>query len=338
VDLRSDTVTKPTDAMREAMVKAPVGDDVYDEDPTIKELEARGAELLGQEAALFCSTGSLANLLGIWLIARPGTEVCCDRQAHIVRAELGAHAALHGITTRSWDSADGIVAPEVIEGFVSLDGGHLVGTAGVELENTHNFGGGTIQPVGTVEAVARFCAEHGLGFHLDGARLPNACVATGLAAAEYGRWATTVSLCLSKGLGAPVGSLIASSKENIARARVERKRLGGGWRQAGILAAAGIYALDHHWDRLADDHKAAQALADEVRPVVPGAVQESIATNIVVIDTGAVPADDVIDVLEREDIRLSHVGQHTVRAVTHLDVTYDECVEAGKAIGRVLAR
>jgi threonine aldolase len=323
--------------MREAMMNAPVGDDVYDEDPTIHELEARGAELLGQEAALFCVTGSMANLLGIWCDVPRGAEVCCDAQAHIVRAELGAHAVLHGVTTRTWSAPRGVADLDLIASFVALPASHLVGTAAIELENTHNFGGGSIQPLETVAAVSAFAAEHDIALHLDGARMANACVATGHKLADYGSLATTVTLCLSKGLGAPIGTLLASSKENIARARVQRKRLGGGWRQAGILAAAGIYALEHHIDRLADDHRAAALLADEVARRAPQAIATPPETNIVVIDTGKRSSADVIAAAARHDVRISGVGPHTVRAVTHLGVSAEECVAAGQVIGEVLA-
>lgn len=337
MDLRSDTVTRPTPEMREVMASAVVGDDVYGEDPTIVELEAKGAELLGQEAALFCATGSLANLLGVWLNATPGTEVICDVKAHIVRAELGAHAALHGITTRTWVTSDGISTLDDVESVISLDGGYLVKTAAVELENTHNFGGGTIQPLANVAAISDYCRDHDLGLHLDGARLANACVALGVPLADYGKLATTVTLCLSKGLGAPIGTLLASTRDNIARARIQRKRLGGGWRQAGILAAAGIYALDHNIERLADDHEAASAFAAQIRSAVPGAVPATIPTNIVVVETGALAADAVVVAAAQQGLLVSKVAPHQVRAVTHLDVTFDECVAAGQIIGTILS-
>jgi len=336
VDLRSDTVTKPTPGMREAMARAEVGDDVYEEDPTIRELEARGAELLGQEAALFCVTGSMANLLGIWLDAGIGGEVLCDEKAHIVRAEMGAHAGLHGITTRTWSSDGGVARLEDIEPMVSYEGGHLVRTAAIELENTVNFTGGTIQPLDEVARIAEFCRANDFGLHIDGARLGNAAVATGRAPSEYGRLATTVTLCLSKGLGAPVGSLLASSAANIAKARVQRKRLGGGWRQGGILAAAGLYALDHNMDRLADDHAAAQAFADEIRGVAPWAVAERIATNIIVVATGSATADQVVAAAKDRGLLVSKVGPHEIRAVTHLGVGRDECVAAGRILGAIM--
>ena len=337
MDLRSDTVTKPSPGMREAMARAAVGDDVYGEDPTVLELEARGAELLGQEAALFCATGSMANLLGVWLNAAPGTEVLCDSLAHIVRAELGAHAALHGITTRTWSSAGGVASCAQIADLVSHVGGHLVKTAAVEIENTINFAGGAVQPLEEVRSIAEFCRANGLGLHIDGARLANACVATGATLADYGALATTVSLCLSKGLGAPVGSLIAASAPSIARARVQRKRLGGGWRQAGILAAAGLYALDHNIDRLAEDHRAATAFADQVRACAPQAVAAQIPTNIVVVDTGAIPAEAVVAEASEQGLLLSKVAPRQVRAVTHLDVTVEECLAAGRILAAILS-
>ena len=225
IDLRSDTLTKPTPGMLAAMSSAEVGDDVYGEDPTLNAFEARVAELLGHEAGLFCTTGSMANLLGVWCLVPPGQEVVADVRAHIVRAELGAHAALHGITTRTWQSADGIADAATIADLITPDAGpYLVSTAAVALENTHNFGGGTVQPYSTLVEVNRLCRDAGVGLHLDGARLWNAHVATGVALADYGRLFDTVNVCFSKGLGAPVGSMLVSSAANIAKARAQRKR------------------------------------------------------------------------------------------------------------------
>jgi len=336
MDLRSDTLTKPSVPMREAMAYAEVGDDVYDEDPTVHLLEEKGAELLGQEAALFCVTGSMANLLGIWLNAERGAEVLCDEKAHIVRAEMGAHGALHGITTRTWSSDGGAARLDLIEPMVSYEAGNLVKTAAIEVENTINFASGAIQPLDNVREISSFCRDNGLGLHIDGARLGNACMATGRALRDYGSLATTVTLCLSKGLGAPIGTLLASSRANIAKARVQRKRLGGGWRQAGILAAAGIYALDHNLERLADDNHAASALADEVRARAPWAVPAAIPTNIVVVNTGALTADEVISRAANHGLKLSKLGVREVRAVAHLDVSLDECVEAGRILASIL--
>ena len=270
MDLRSDTVTVPTPAMREAMVNAPVGDDVYGEDPTVIELERRTAKLLGHEAGLFCTSGSLANLLGVRLLVEPGQEVVCDVGAHIARAEMGAHAAVHGLTMRTVPSVNGLVDVDAYERVVAPNAGpYLVSTAAVAVENTHNFGGGTIQPYDRLVALGEVCRSAGLGYHLDGARLWNAHVATGVSLEAYGSLFDTVSVCFSKGLGAPVGSVLVSSAANIARARVWRKRLGGGWRQAGILAAGALHALDHHVDRLAEDHRAAAVFAAAVAARCP---------------------------------------------------------------------
>ena len=319
------------------MAEAEVGDDVYGEDPTVLKLQAMGAELLGQEAALFCVTGSMANLLGIWLNAERGTEVLCDELAHIVRAEMGSHAGLHGITTRTWSSGNGVADLDTIKPLVSYEAGNLVRTSAIEVENTINFASGAVQPLENVRRISQFCRETGLGLHIDGARLANACVAAGAELSDYGSLATTVTLCLSKGLGAPVGSLVASSAENIARARVQRKRLGGGWRQAGILAAAGIYALEHNIDRLAKDHQAASAFASQVRERAPWAVRTQIPTNIVVISTAPMRADDLIAEAGTHNVKLSKLGLYEARAVTHLDLTYEECVQAGTIVGSILA-
>lgn len=339
IDLRSDTVTRPTAGMLAAMAAADVGDDVYGEDPAINALEARVSGLLGHEAGLFCTTGSLANLLGVWLLVQPGQEVVCDVRAHIARAEMGAHAALHGVTMRTWDSADGVTDAATIAGLITPDAGpYLVSTAAVALENTHNFGGGTVQPYEHLVEVSRLCGDAGVGRHLDGARLWNAHVATGISLAEYGRLFDTVSVCFSKGLGAPVGSMLVSSAANIARARVQRKRLGGGWRQAGVLAAAADYAIDHHLPRLGDDHAAAAAFAAEVVAVAPEAVElAKVTTNIVVLDTGAAPAADVALKAARAGVLISALGKHMVRAVTHQEVSVEQATAAGRLAGEVLA-
>ncbi|MCL2784500.1 MAG: threonine aldolase family protein [Propionibacteriaceae bacterium] len=336
MDLRSDTLTKPTPEMRQAMAMADVGDDVFGEDPTVARLEAMGAELLGHEAALFVVSGSMANLLGLWLIAEPGMDVLCDERAHIVRAEMGAHALLHGITTRTWTSDAGVTRLEDIEPKVSFTGGYLVKTAAVEIENTMNFHSGAIQPLDNYLAIADYCADNGLKLHLDGARLANACVALGTNLADFSSRATTATLCLSKGLGAPVGTLLASSRENIARARIQRKRLGGGWRQAGILAAAGIYALENNIDRLADDHRAASAFADQVRTCAPWAVSAEIPTNIVIIQTGSCLADEIILQAAAQGLMLTKMGERLVRAVAYLGARYEDVVESGKILGSIL--
>jgi len=338
IDLRSDTVTRPTAGMREAMAAAPVGDDVYGEDPTVAELEHRTAALLGHEAGLFCPTGSLANVLGVGVLVAAGQEVVCDTQAHIARAEMGAHAAVHGLTMRTFPSVRGRVELAEVSKIISLAAGpYLVPTAAVAVENTHNFGGGLVQPYGELEAVGRLCRDHGIGYHLDGARLWNAAVATGIELSAYGRLFDTVSVCFSKGLGAPVGSILVSTTERIAAARVRRKRLGGGWRQAGILAAAALHALDHHVDRLAEDHRNACAFAEAVADRAPAAVAlPAVETNIVVLDTGSEPAGPIATAAAARGVLVSALGAHVLRAVTHLDVTAEQCAEAGTVVGDLL--
>jgi threonine aldolase len=317
VDLRSDTVTKPTGAMRQAMAEALVGDDVYGDDPTVNALEQRIADLLGFEAGLFAATGSLANQLGLRLLVKPGQELVCDHTAHVVRAELGAAAVFSGITTRTWHSAGGRISSDsVAEAISPAAGPYMVSTAAIAVENTHNFGGGAIQPAEQVHAVQDLARSHGLGLHLDGARLWNASVASGASMRELSAGFDTVSVCLSKGLGAPIGSVLVAGADRIAEARIWRKRYGGGMRQVGILAAAGMYALDHHVDRLADDHARARRLGAGL-----GLDPASIDTNIVVLD---VPDAAGIAAQAREQgVVVSALGPRLLRLITHLDVDDD---------------
>jgi len=320
------------------MAAAEVGDDVYQEDPTIALLEARTAALLGHEAGLYVPSGTMSNLLGIWLDAQRGQEVLCDEAAHIVRAEHGSHAALHGITTRTWSSGGtGVANADVIAGMIAPPAGFLVQTGAVEIENTHNFGGGTVQPYETLVAINQVCREAHVNMHLDGARLWNAHVATGVALDAYGKLFDTVSICYSKGLGAPVGSVLVGRKDAIARARLQRKALGGSMRQAGVLAAGCLYALDHNIQRLADDHAAAAAMASEVRERAPQALGAMPETNIVVLSTGQRSSGEIVEAAAKQGVKISGVGPHTVRAVTHLDVTQDQCREAGRVLGGILA-
>jgi threonine aldolase len=317
VDLRSDTVTQPTPAMRAAMADAEVGDDVYGEDPTVTALETEVADLLGHEAALFVPSGSLGNQLGIRLLVAPGYELVCDSLAHVARAELGAAAVFAGVTFRTWKATRGRLDVDAIAELIAPDAGpYLVSTAAIAIENTHNFGGGTVQPADEVSAVAELARRHGLGLHLDGARLWNAHVATGRPLRELAAGFDTVSVCLSKGLGAPVGSVLVSSAERIVEARVWRKRYGAGMRQVGILAAAGRYALAHHVERLADDHARAKRLAAAL-----GADPATVDTNIVVLDAAGAPI--VAAKAREQEVLVSALGPRFLRLVTHLDVDDD---------------
>jgi threonine aldolase len=303
--------------MRAAMADAEVGDDVYGEDPTVAALEADVAELLGHEAALFVPSGSLGNQLGIRLLVAPGYELVCDSLAHLARAELGAAAVFSGVTFRTWKATRGLLDVDAIAELIAPDAGpYLVSTAAIAVENTHNFGGGTVQPADQVQAVADLARRYGLGLHLDGARLWNAHVATGRPLRELAAGFDTVSVCLSKGLGAPVGSLLVSTAERIVEARVWRKRYGAGMRQVGILAAAGRYALSHHVERLADDHARARRLAAAL-----GADPATVDTNIVVLD--AAEAATVAAKAREQDVLVSALGPRFLRLVTHLDVDDD---------------
>ena len=346
VDLRSDTVTAPTDGMRAAMARAEVGDDVYAEDPACHALEERVADLLGKEAALFTVTGSMANLLGVRSLVRPGEEVLCEARAHIARAELGAHAAIFGVTTRTWSHPRGLVDLDAVQAMLAPKAGpYFVSTAAVSVENTHNFGGGSVQPVETLRKLAEVTRPTGqpgagVGVHLDGARLWNASAASGVPLRDYAELADVVSVCLSKGLGAPVGSVLAGPSAQIAEARVWRKRLGGGWRQAGVLAAAGSYALEHHLDRLGVDHDNARTLAVTLADAVPGVVDvASVETNIVVMDLArlARSAGEVADHARREGVLVSVLSPSALRLVTHLDVDAAACRRAGEVLVGALA-
>ena len=326
IDLRSDTVNRPTEAMRRAMADAEVGDDVYGEDPTVSALEERIAGLFGHDAALFTPTGSMANVLAVRSVVAPGQEVLCEASAHIARAELGAHGAVSGVTMRTWLAPDGQLPLPVIEQLFAPDmGPFFVPTAAVSVENTHNFAGGAVVPIGELRALRSWADTAGTRIHLDGARLWNAHVASGCPLEEYGAIADVLAVCLSKGLGAPVGSLLVGSADAIAEARVWRKRLGGGMRQVGVLAAAGLHALDHHLDRLADDHEHARLLAEPC-----GVDPAGVDTNIVVV-----PHDDAAGFVARAadaGVRVAAVGPRTVRLVTHLDVDRAAADQAAKIL------
>ncbi len=327
IDLRSDTLTRPTESMRAAMAHAEVGDDVYGEDPTVGRLEERVAGLFGHEAALFMPTGSMSNVLAVRSLVQPGQEVLCESSAHIARAELGAHGAYSGVTMRTWTHPRGHVDLDAVRSLHAPDmGPFFVRTSAISVENTHNFAGGTVLPLDLLRDLREFATGVGAGVHLDGARIWNAHVATGTPLVEYGAVADVLSVCLSKGLGAPVGSVLVGSRDTVDEARVWRKRMGGGMRQVGILAAAGLHALDHHVERLADDHAHARLLAEAC-----GADPETVETNIVVVHR-----PDAAEYVERAGaagVRVAMVGPTTVRMVTHLDVTRADAEAAARILG-----
>ena len=334
IDLRSDTVTKPTAAMRAAMVDAEVGDDVYGEDPTVAALEAKALELFGGpgprlSTALFVPTGVMANHIGLRIHAASGEEVVCDAEAHIVAHEDAGLAWHAGVQTRTTLTERGLLSPEQLDRLIRPHAPYTVGTKAVELENTHNRGGGSVYPIETLRAIRTLADERGVPVHIDGARLWNAHVATGTPLAEYGALADTLAVCLSKGLGAPVGSILLFDAERREWAKVLRHRLGGGWRQAGILAAAGLYALEHHIDRMAEDHANARLLAGALRE--RGLTVREPETNILLID---VPEDAAgVAVRAREQgVLIGAMGPRTLRAITHLDVTEKSALSAAQTI------
>ena len=321
------------------MAQAHVGDDVYGEDATINSLEERVASLLGKEAGLFTPSGSMANQLGIRLLVSPGEELLCEEDSHIVRAELGAGAVQGGITTRTWYSKRGGLDSQIPLSMARPNTSpYLVSTSAIAVENTHNFGGGTIQDITEIRNLHARASEMGISLHLDGARLWNAHVATGISLSEYGKYFDTMSVCLSKGLGAPVGSVLVSSAENIKKARVWRKRLGGGMRQVGILGAACHYALDNNVSRLDIDHKHAKILAEAIHKVAISVVDpQYVETNIVGLDlvgTSFTSAEFAARAKEK-DVLVSALGPKYARLVTHLDVSKDEIEIAAKSLAEI---
>jgi threonine aldolase len=341
VDLRSDTVTRPSDDMRRVMAAAEVGDDVYGEDPTITRLEETVAGLLGHEAGVFTPSGSLANQLGMRLLVRPGQEILADSLAHVLRAELGAAATFSGITSRSWPAAQGRLDAQVPLALMAPNAGpYLVSTAAISVENTHNFGGGTVQSLDQIQTLRDGTLAVGVAMHLDGARLWNAHVASGVPLASYGALFDTVSVCLSKGLGAPVGSVLVTSTERAAEAKVWRKRYGAGMRQAGILAAAGLFAIEHNIDRLVEDHEHARLLAAVCHEAAPDVIDPVNApTNIVALDLSGhrLDAAGLAAAAADNGVRLSVLGPRSARLVTHLDVDAGGVKHAADVLGRLLA-
>ena len=325
IDLRSDTVTKPTAAMREAMAKAEVGDDVFGDDPTVKELENETAALLGKEAALFTASGTMANQLALRSQTEPGDEILVEANAHVYYYEGGGPAALSGVMCRCLEGRRGIFTGMDVEAALRPSDPHFPHTRLVCIENTHNRGGGKIWSLEQTREVAAAARKHGLQLHLDGARLWNASVATGIAEREYAAAFDTVSVCFSKGLGAPVGSALVGSKVVIDRARRFRKMIGGGMRQAGVIAAGALYALRHHRARLAEDHANARRLAAGLA-MIKGleADPAQVETNMVRFGVRTIPADQFVERLKLRGVLVLPVARDTIRAVTNLMVTAED--------------
>ncbi len=340
VDLRSDTVTKPTPGMREAMARAEVGDDVYDEDPTVHRLQERIAEMLGKEAALFVPSGTMSNQIAVRVHTRPGDEVLLEANCHIYNYEAGAPAVLSHVMCRPIPGRYGVLDVDDLDGMIRPPGEHYAQTRLVCLENTHNRGGGRIFPLENIERICKWAKEHGLRTHLDGARLFNACVATGIPPQRYAEHFDTVSVCFSKGLGAPVGSALCGPRELIQQARRIRKVFGGGMRQAGVIAAAALYALEHHIDRLAEDHANAQLLAQAIREIDGLQLDPpEVHTNIIWfhVRPTVASATQVAQAAKERGVLLGVAGPQTLRACTHLDVDRARVEYAAHVLRAVVA-
>ncbi len=334
IDLRSDTVTKPCQAMRAAMAGAEVGDDVIGSDPTVEALQDYVAELLGKEAALFMPSGSMTNQIAIRLHCQPGDEFLCEADCHVYNYEQAAYAQLSGVVARTIQGQHGVLEPDQLLGKVRPAGDHMVRTKLVCLENTHNRGGGTIQPLENVDAICEWAHGNDLATHLDGARLFNAVAATGIDAKRWSRGFDSVSVCFSKGLGAPVGSALAGTREFIQKARRARKLFGGGMRQVGILAAGALYAVQHNRERLVEDHANASLLADYVERSPGLSLEPKPETNILVvrIDRSLGTSIEFSRALSGRGIGVLPFGPEHIRFVTHLDVTRSQSDQAGQIL------
>lgn len=339
IDLRSDTVTRPSEAMRSAMASAPVGDDVYREDPTINRLQEMVADLLGKEAALFVPSGTMCNQLCLRTLTRAGDEVIVHEDAHVLHYEAGSAAALSGLQLRQLPGALGVLDTSDVEAAIRPDSEHFARTGAVEMENTHNRCGGTIWPLEAMQALADVARSYGIGVHLDGARLWNAHMATGIPLSAYAATADSVCVCFSKGLGAPVGSALAGTRDFVEEARNNRKRYGGAMRQAGIIAAGAVYALEHNIDRLTDDHENAALLAGFLESVPGVELVHPVQTNILIAAVSGlgVGASQVVAALEDQGVLCGVAAPDRVRFVTHLDVSTEAVKAAGEIVAQVLS-
>jgi len=341
VDLRSDTATRPTPGMRAAMAAAEVGDDVVNEDPTINRLQERVAAYLGKEAALYVPSGTMSNQICIRAHTQPGDEMLCETTCHVYTWEAGGPAALSGVTCRTVEGDYGVLDVTQLEDKIRPANDHYVRTRLVSLENTHNRGGGRVYPLEKIQAISQWAHGNGLLMHLDGARLWNAVVASGISAKEWCKSFDSISVCFSKGLGAPVGSALAGTKEFIAKAKRIRKLFGGGMRQAGIIAAAALYAMDNHIERLAEDHQNAQILAEAIADT-PGLRLDpaQVETNLVwfEVDRELGTAKEIAARLKEVGILISASGPQTMRACTHLDVSKAQCLQTADALRKIGSR
>jgi threonine aldolase len=341
IDLRSDTVTRPSPDMRMAMANAEVGDDVIDVDPTCERLQKLTAEILGKEAALFMPSGSMTNQVGVRIHCKPGDEFICEAGCHIYNYEQGAFAQLSGVVAKTVEGKAGVLHVDQLRGLIRPDNDHLVRTHLVCLENTHNRGAGKIQPHESVVAICQWAKESGLRRHLDGARLWNAAAATGITESEWARHFDTVSVCFSKGLGAPVGSALAGPKDLIKEARRHRKLFGGAMRQAGVIAAGALHALQHNRKRLGEDHANAQIIAEAVRASEGLSLwPDAVETNIVIfrVEPKSGSAAEFAAELKGQGVLSLAIGPQQVRMVTHLDVSESQCRQAAKIIRETASR
>jgi len=337
IDLRSDTVTKPSVEMRKAMYDAEVGDDVFKEDPTVNKLEEYAAALLGKEAALFVSSGVMGNQLCLNVLTQPGDEVICEKDCHIFNYESGSPAKLSGIQLHPIEGSKGVITAEQVEPLIRPESAYYMPrTRVIEIENTHNRAGGTIIPIDVIKNLKSLADKYNLFFHLDGARIWNASVATGILVKEYASYFDSVSCCLSKGLGAPVGSIIAGTKDFIREAYRVRKSWGGGMRQVGILAAAGLYALQNNFERLVEDHEKAKFLADRIYANSNLEIDmSSVQTNILLFKPLKLTVDEGIKLCKEKGLLLSVGKIDLIRAITHFDVSMDEIRKAAIIIDEV---
>lgn len=340
IDMRSDTVTRPTAAMREAIAHAEVGDDMSAEDPTVNRLEAMCAKLFGKEAAVFACSGTQSNQMGVRVHCAPGDELLIETNGHIANYEAGGPAALSGVTCRTINGRLGILDVSDLEGKIRADNQHLCPTRLVCLENTANTGGGRYYPMGNLERIGKWARTYGLKVHLDGARLFNAVIASGHSAAEICRHVDTVSVCFSKGLGCPMGSILAGSAADIAKARRVRKLFGGALRQAGIVAAAAVYALENHVERLQVDHDNAQAFAEAIRQIDGVTLDPpDVQTNLVFfqVDPELGYASQLSAKLKERGVLINACGAQRLRACTHLDVDRKAVLAAAESVAEAVA-